>query len=115
VGPLLFFETETNEIIGCGCIQYLERDAKNPLEIGWRLRPDKWSQGFASEAARDMAGFAFETVGTRLLYAVCHPENLQSARVMERLGMTFRGIERWYEMDTRVFALTDADWARQSG
>jgi ribosomal-protein-alanine N-acetyltransferase len=110
-----FFETETNEIIGCGCIQYLERDAKNPLEIGWRLRPDKWSQGFASEAARDMAGFAFETVGTRLLYAVCHPENLQSARVMERLGMTFRGIERWYEMDTRVFALTDADWARQSG
>jgi ribosomal-protein-alanine N-acetyltransferase len=110
-----FIETATNEIIGCGCIQYLERDTTNPLEIGWRLRPDKWSQGFASEAARCMAGFAFETVGTPSLCAVCHPENVKSARVMERLGMSYRGIERRYEMDTRVYALTRDEWIRQSG
>eukprot|EP01137_Pigoraptor_chileana_P001627 Opistho-2@39522 len=37
-----FFERETGEIIGAGCIQYLGRDPAHPHEIGWRLRRDKW-------------------------------------------------------------------------
>ena len=105
-----FIELETGEIIGSGCIQYLARDTANPLEIGWRLRQDKWHQGYASEAARAMAAFAFENVGTDHLCAVCHPENTASARVMQRLGMRFRGIERWYEMDTAVYQMTRGDW-----
>ncbi|MEO6918806.1 MAG: GNAT family N-acetyltransferase [Collimonas sp.] len=107
-----FIELETNEIIGSGCIQYLGRDTENPLEIGWRLRQDKWRQGFASEAARKMASFAFETIGADLLCAVCHQENTGSALVMQRLGMRFRGIERWYEMDTAAYMMTRSDWEK---
>ena len=109
-----FFEQDSDEIIGSGCIQYLGGDTANPLEIGWRLRQDKWGQGLASEAARRMAQFAFETIGGERLCAVCHPDNHSSARVMQRLGMQYQGIERWYDMETAVYAMTRDDWQRVS-
>jgi len=105
-----FVGLETGEVIGTGCIQYLARDMANPLEIGWRLRRDKQGQGYASEAARAMAGFAFETVQTPLLLAVCNPANTASARVMQRLGMRYRGLERWYDSDCSTYEMTRAEW-----
>jgi RimJ/RimL family protein N-acetyltransferase len=110
-----FFERETGQIIGSGCIQHLGRDAANPLEIGWRLRQDKWHQGFASEAARAMAAFAFGTVGTPLLCAVCDTENQASAQVMKRLGMRYRGVEHWYDVDLAVYEMTRAEWDGRPG
>ena len=109
-----FIELETNEIIGAGCIQHLEQDPANPLEIGWRLRSDKWHQGFASEAAHRMAAYAFNTLGTDLLCAICDQENAASSHLMKKLGMHFRGIERWHEMDHAVYQMTVSDWTSRS-
>ena len=106
-----FMEHASGELVGAGCIQYLGRDPANPHEIGWRLRPDKWGQGYASEAANVMAGFAFGKVNAPLLCAVCHPGNVKSARVMQRLGMHFKGVETWYDHDTHVYEMTRAQWA----
>jgi len=106
-----FIDNETNDLIGAGCIQPLARIPGNPLEIGWRLRKDHWHQGYASEAAQSMADFAFHTLHSPDLTAVCHPDNAASAKVMERLGMTFRGIETWYDMDTRVYYMTREQFA----
>ncbi|MFO1338325.1 MAG: GNAT family N-acetyltransferase [Burkholderiaceae bacterium] len=106
-----FVEHEGGQVVGAGCVQHLGRERANPLEIGWRLRPDRWGRGLASEAARTMAGFAFDTLHAPLLVAVCHPDNHASAQVMQRLGMRYRGVERWYDMDTSVYGMTGADWA----
>lgn len=105
-----FIERDTEDLIGMGCIQYLGRDKANPLEIGWRLRRDKHRQGFASEAARHMAAFAFESVKAPLLTAVCDPANTASARVMQRLGMRYKGVEAWYGFDCSVYQMTRAEW-----
>lgn len=105
-----FVERGTERVIGAGCIQYLDRDPANPHEIGWRLVPDKWGQGYASEAARAMAAFAFETLGAPLLCAVRHPENADSAKVMDRLGMRYRGEETWYGGAHTVHEMTRAEW-----
>lgn len=105
-----FIEHDSGEIVGAGCIQHLGRDQANPLEVGWRLRRDRWGQGLASEAAQRMAAFAFDDLQAPLLCAVCHPENAASARVMQRLGMRYRGIERWYDLDA-VYEITQAEWA----
>ncbi len=110
-----FFELATGMIVGAGTVQHLGRDKANPHETGWRLRRDRWGRGYASEAAQAMAAFAFETVKAPLLTAVCQPANTASSHVMEKLGMHYRGLERWYDMECAVYAMTDADWrARQS-
>lgn len=105
-----FIERATGRVVGAGCIQYLGRDPANPHEIGWRLVPDKWGQGYASEAARAMAAFAFDTLDAPLLCAVCKAENLGSARVMQRLGMRYRGEENWYDSQHAVYEMTRAEW-----
>lgn len=110
-----FVEKDSRQIIGSGCIQHLARDKANQLEIGWRLRPDRWHRGFASEAAQAMVAFAFDILATPRLCAVCHPDNKGSARVMQRLGMSYRGSERWYEMDTSVYEITRARWQIRNG
>ena len=113
-----FVELTSGAVVGAGCIQHLRRDGEEPdpacpLEIGWRLRHDRWRQGLASEAAVAMAGFAFEVLSAPLLYAVCDPANHASAAVMKRLGMRYRGIERWYAVDVVTYAISRATWMRR--
>jgi RimJ/RimL family protein N-acetyltransferase len=105
-----FFEHDSGELVGAGCIQHLGRDRANPLEIGWRLRRDRWGRGLASEAARTMAAFAFDSLQAPLLRAVCHLDNAASAEVMKRLGMRYCGIERWYDMDCLAYEIRADEW-----
>jgi RimJ/RimL family protein N-acetyltransferase len=110
-----FIERETGRLVGAGCIQYLGRDPANPHEIGWRLVPDKWGQGLASEAAHAMAAWAFDSLAAPLLVAVCKPDNRDSAKVMARLGMRYRGEENWYDGPHAAWEIARADWlARRS-
>lgn len=104
------FERETGQLIGAGGVQHLGWDPANPLELGWRLRQDRWGQGFASEAAQCMAQYAFEALEGELVCAICWPENRASARVMEKLGMRYKGQETWHERDSAVYQITRAEW-----
>ena len=118
-----FVEPASGRVVGMGGIQYTRREAErpadlasvrcNPLEIGWRLHPDFWHQGLASEAARHMAAFAFDNLGAPELIAMCHPDNAASARVMDRLGMRYRGLETWYGEIEVTYALRREDWLQQ--
>jgi RimJ/RimL family protein N-acetyltransferase len=84
----------------------------NPIEIGWRLHPDFWRQGFASEAARCMAAFAFDRFPIEELLAVRHPDNADSGRVMDRLGMRQRGLEPWYGTTVATHVISRSEWQR---
>jgi RimJ/RimL family protein N-acetyltransferase len=53
--------------------------------------------------------FAFDDLKAPLLCAVCHPDNAASARVMQRMGMRYRGLERWYDLDA-VYEITHEEW-----
>lgn len=57
------------------------------VEIGWRLARSAWGHGYATEAARAVLGFGFETVGLDEILSWTVPANERSWRVMERLGM----------------------------
>lgn len=106
-----FIELSSGEIIGAGCVQHLNRDPAGPLETGWRLRQDRWGQGFASEAAQAMGRFAFETLNAPLLCAVCMVENKPSSTVMERLGMAYRKMGRYYDHEMAYYDMDAAAWA----
>ncbi|MBQ5948116.1 GNAT family N-acetyltransferase [Massilia sp. ST3] len=105
-----FLDRETGELVGAGCIQHLGHDPANPHEIGWRLRREHWGKGYAIEAARRMARFAFEELDAPLLCAICDPDNAASARVMQKLGMRYQGEETWHGCPVSVYQLERAAW-----
>lgn len=57
------------------------------IDIGWRLLPQFWNQGFASEGAERCIQFAFEDLNISQLRAFCSLTNLPSERVMQKIGM----------------------------
>jgi RimJ/RimL family protein N-acetyltransferase len=63
------------------------------VEIGWRLFPDYWGEGLASEGAREVVRYAFEVLGLESLVAFTVPANVRSRRVMEKLGMVHEPTE----------------------
>jgi RimJ/RimL family protein N-acetyltransferase len=58
------------------------------IEIGWRLRPDHWNRGLATEGARECLRYASQSLALPEVVAFTVPANLPSRRVMEKLGMT---------------------------
>jgi RimJ/RimL family protein N-acetyltransferase len=58
------------------------------VEIGWRLARGAWGHGYASEAARAAAAFAFDTLALDVLVSFTAVGNERSRSVMRRIGMT---------------------------
>lgn len=57
------------------------------IEIGWRLHPNYWGKGYATEAAREALRFAFETLNVNEVVSFTAAINQPSRLVMERLGL----------------------------
>jgi len=80
-------------------------------ELGWVLRRDLWGQGLVTEAVKALIAHITTLDGASSIVARCRPENLASARVMEKAGLRFvRRLEREKEVrgewvDTLLFEL----------
>lgn len=81
----------TGRLIGFIGISYQNYDAHfTPcVDIGWRLHPDVWGQGLATEGAQACLTFAFEDLNLTEIVAVAVQQNMPSTRVMEKIGMTY--------------------------
>ena len=57
------------------------------VEIGWRLAAEHWGRGYATEGARAVLTFGFETLALAEIVSFTVPGNVRSRQVMERIGM----------------------------
>ena len=76
------------------------------IEVGWRLHPDVWGQGYATEAGREALRIGFGERALREIMALVHPDNDRSAAVATRLGMVrerrLPHPDRPHEMDVYI-------------
>lgn len=70
----------------CGLIK---RDTLEDVDIGFAFLPDYRGQGYASESARAVLNYGKETFGFRRIVAITSPENVDSAKLLEKLGFNF--------------------------
>jgi len=61
------------------------------FDIGWRLLPDFWGKGYATEGAKRSMEYAFEHLDLEHIMAVCTSTNKPSERVMQKIGMQKKG------------------------
>ena len=81
------------------------------LELAWQFAPDHWGKGYATEAARAVAAWAFE-VSAHELFAVMRPANERSEKLARRLGMQWVGeTDKYYDLRLQVFRLRPPDLA----
>ena len=84
---------ENGKMIGtCGFTRFnLEA---NSAEIGYVLNPAYWGMGLAPEAARRILQFGFLELRLHRIEAHYMIGNDRSRRVMDKIGMTFEGVQR---------------------
>ena len=102
-------ETATGHMVGGVCIQHTAHVETAELEVGWRLHPDAQGQGYATEAAIRALDFAFQHLRADHVIAVAAPESAPSHRVMQRIGMQYRGVEMHYGTDLTTYVIYHDD------
>ena len=85
-------ELESGRLVGRVGLSYHRLWPSDP-EVGWKLDPDVWGRGYATEAGAASLRHAFETLGFERVVSIALPQNTASIRVMDRLG-----IEPWREV-----------------
>jgi len=81
-------ERSTGAFLGdCG-LTIQPVDGEPFVEVGWHVRRDRWGEGIAPEAGAGCRDWAFGHLDAERIISLIRPENLQSRRVAEKLGMT---------------------------
>jgi ribosomal-protein-alanine N-acetyltransferase len=94
---------ETGEMIGWSGLQPLQETGK--IEVGYGMAKEFWRRGIGFECAKAWLDFGFEKKNLEKIYAVAQPANTGSWRIMEKLGMTFEGMETHYGLECKVYAV----------
>jgi len=71
---------------------------ENRADIGYVLNRRYWGNGYATEAASCVMKMLFDQTAVWRVWATCDVDNLASARVLEKTGMTREGRLRNYEI-----------------
>ena len=104
-----------NELIGyCGFL-HQDVDGRNEIEISYRLHPDYWNRGLASEAARAVRDHAFHDLRLAKVISLIHPHNVPSRRVAEKNGMKIERETVFRGFPAQVFAITREQWLADLG
>ncbi|MBW4601963.1 MAG: GNAT family N-acetyltransferase [Calothrix sp. FI2-JRJ7] len=60
-------------------------------ELGYWIGQAYWGQGYASEASQAIIQFGFEVLSLNRIYATCLKRNVASAKVLQKIGMSYEG------------------------
>lgn len=75
------------------------------IEVFYALGKASWGKGLATEAARACLGYGFNVKNLDLIVGIALPANVASCRVLEKSGMTYRGIKKYYNFDVAFYDL----------
>ena len=108
----------TAELVGeCNLRDFYEQNRR--AEIGYALARPHWGKGYLTEALTAFLNHAFNDMLLNRIEADIHPDNLASAKSLDRLGFRQEGLlrERWIVgdevSDTAFYGLLAADWKKR--
>ena len=106
----MFGVRERGQEIAVGWAGLQPMDGTDEIEVGYAFGKDAWGRGYATEVARALVRWGFETLELERIVAVAYAENAASRRVMDKLGMRFEGVRYIYGTDSVYYSLTRSDF-----
>jgi RimJ/RimL family protein N-acetyltransferase len=100
LGRFAAVEKSTGAFLGWFSLRPADtRGLSGGTELGYRLRPQTWGRGLATEGARALVQSAFADVGADRVVATTMTVNVASRRVLEKAGLSLvrTYFEEWPE------------------
>lgn len=110
------FDANTGDLYGG--IGLMPEEQHQRAEIGYWIGKPYWGRGYATEAAREMVRYGFETLKLNRIYAGIFEGNPSSVHVLEKLGFQYEGTLRkhyfkWDKfLDNISYGMLAEDWKR---
>ncbi len=88
-------------------------------EMGYWIGKPYCNQGYVTEAASAVVGYAFETLGLNRVYASHFKHNPASGRIMQKIGMTHEGslrqhLKKWGQyVDSEYYGILRSEFQGQ--
>ncbi len=93
-----------------GRVGIWEPEGWHATEVGWSIMPAHHRKGFATEAGRAAAAWAFETLGLDSIISLIAPENVASIGVAKKLGESHCGETKIGEFDVHIYKVAREDF-----
>lgn len=104
IGFCAMIEKSSNRFIGwCGLWRLAETQE---IEVGYALFKEFWGKGYAVEASEAFLKYGFNELNLEKIVAVANPENKNSRRVMEKIGMKYDYIGKFYDLDLVHYSIS---------
>ncbi len=84
---------ESNLFVGLAALN-LGKPKYRSAEIWFKLLPEFWGKGFATEALKALIHFGFKDLNLHRIEAGCAVDNMASMKVLEKAGMQQEGRTR---------------------
>ena len=100
------------QIVGSISVERMAEEQRNSGSIGYMILTPFWSQGIGTEAVRQICEVSFRELALERIVGEVFPENLASARVLEKNGFLLEEtragavVKGGKAMDVRVYVLS---------
>ena len=82
------------------------------IDIGYRLLPNFWGKGYATEASLASLEYGFKKLNYDIIYGAADIENIASNKVLKKIGLKFvdefifKGVScNWYELKKDTYGI----------
>lgn len=83
-------------------------DGEKKVELGYRLMPNYWGQGFATEAALAVCNYAFDTLHLEELISIIESKNVRSVNLAKRIGMQYWKSAVFHNLPVDIYSIKKA-------
>lgn len=89
-GPWMWYDSETHNYVGRGGLKSFELNGKSEIELSYQVKTEYWNRGLAREIGQAALKYAARL---HMEEVICFTTeaNLQSLRVIDKLGFLFEG------------------------
>lgn len=102
-----------NECVGWSGLKYFNQPLNNHTdfyELGYRFKKKHWGKGFATESAIAILDYGFKNLNTNRIFAITDPKNVNSKKVLTKLGFDFQETFDYEGDPTDWFELKKTTW-----
>lgn len=103
----------SNECIGWAGLKYFKDTLNNHshfYDLGYRFKKKHWGQGFATESSIAIVDYGFNNLKINSISSIVDPQNVNSKKVLNKLGFIHQNTFDYEGDMTDWFELTRENW-----
>lgn len=115
IGRWATIEKSTGNFIGWSGLKFIttvENNRSHFYDVGYRLIPDYWGKGYATESARAALEYGFTLFKPDEIIGTANEENKASRRALEKCGLQYVEKYTWQDIPCDWLSIKKQDWEK---